>query len=482
MIRVLNVLLRIVKSQVIKLVVNILFLGFGLLTIGFTLYTFIGGNIKPENVIQLISSGFKNISDIIILLIIAGFCFIVIIVTVMNILALYRHYSMVKSARKKYLVQNIEPKINTDTGIISPNPSFSISHIEITNFKGIIDCVVDFPLNSAWIFLTGENGYGKTIFLQAITLALYNKDMYANQAIKEHVKSHIQVNIECLSEKKNTLSYSIRKKSSEQFRSLVAFGTNRIVYDKKPEISPYGRLLNKNLNLGDIEDALITWYDKKDKETKLKYKNTISALEKLLNIDHIEVELDFGEYKIFYYSLDSLDHSLPRVTSNELAAGFRAILGIVGDICLHFYKTSDEDSVIPLSEFKGIVIIDELELHLHPKWQKELPSIFSSVFPKIQFIASTHSPIPLLGAPDGSIFMKVNRSAEKGITVERWDDRIPIKKLLPNAILNSPMFDLDDLIPTDQNLEDIRTEDNFEEAFFNHLLQQKIDELKNEKE
>jgi len=95
-------------------------------------------------------------------------------------------------------------------------------------------------------------------------------------------------------------------------------------------------------------------------------------------------------------------------------------------------------------------LIDELDLHLHPKWQRKLPKLLSNVFPNIQFIASTHSVIPFLGAPENSVFLKVNRSQAQGITIERID--IDISNLLPNSLLTSPLFDLEG--------KDIKSENN----------------------
>jgi len=46
----------------------------------------------------------------------------------------------------------------------------------------------------------------------------------------------------------------------------------------------------------------------------------------------------------------------------------------------------------PIEETNGIVLIDEIDLHLHPKWQQTVLSDFCKVFPKIQFIVTTHSP------------------------------------------------------------------------------------------
>lgn len=72
----------------------------------------------------------------------------------------------------------------------------------------------------------------------------------------------------------------------------------------------------------------------------------------------------------------------------------------------------------------GIVLIDEIDIHLHPKWQKRVPLILAENFPKLQFIVTTHSPIPLLGAPKGSRIYVVNRKVKEGISIERMDDKV----------------------------------------------------------
>ena len=65
----------------------------------------------------------------------------------------------------------------------------------------------------------------------------------------------------------------------------------------------------------------------------------------------------------------------------------------------------------------------------------------SELFPKVQFIVSTHSPIPLLGVkPNTAIVLTVRRSKTAGITAERLDDDIEIGQLSANALLSSSIF------------------------------------------
>jgi predicted ATP-binding protein involved in virulence len=137
-----------------------------------------------------------------------------------------------------------------------------------------------------------------------------------------------------------------------------------------------------------------------------------------------------------------------------------------------FTKTQ---SVENFSALKGIVIIDEFDTHLHPKYQKLFVQKLTELFPKIQFIVSTHSPIPLLGAPANSVIINVSRTREEGIKAELLD--IDFSVLTPNAILSSPIFGFQDLIP-DSKSDDkmIRTEDTFQEVEFNDQLKKNIDE------
>ena len=59
---------------------------------------------------------------------------------------------------------------------------------------------------------------------------------------------------------------------------------------------------------------------------------------------------------------------------------------------LAVYPKQTHRSTIPLSEGHAIVLIDELDLHLHPKWQRQIVHNLTKAFPRCQFIATTHSP------------------------------------------------------------------------------------------
>lgn len=76
-----------------------------------------------------------------------------------------------------------------------------------------------------------------------------------------------------------------------------------------------------------------------------------------------------------------------------MSDGQRALIGLVADIarraCLLNAETFGAQA---LKETSGLVLIDELDLHLHPRWQRRVVGDLKRIFPKIQFFATTHSP------------------------------------------------------------------------------------------
>lgn len=87
-----------------------------------------------------------------------------------------------------------------------------------------------------------------------------------------------------------------------------------------------------------------------------------------------------------------------RVSVQELSDGYRSILSLTFELIRQLARACGEDRVfsagnpiqVPVS---GIVLIDEVDAHLHPTWQHRIGSWFTQVFPRMQFIVATHSPI-----------------------------------------------------------------------------------------
>jgi len=124
------------------------------------------------------------------------------------------------------------------------------------------------------------------------------------------------------------------------------------------------------------------------------------------------------------------------LTIDELSDGYQAILAIVLDLTMRYaYLFLEGD---PL-EGSALVGIDEVDLHLHPRWQRTVLPQLTGLFPNTQFILTTHSPIVVQAAIDGNF--TVLRLAEKGseVAVRKLSNRLA--KQLRGADVGSLLFE-----------------------------------------
>ena len=86
-----------------------------------------------------------------------------------------------------------------------------------------------------------------------------------------------------------------------------------------------------------------------------------------------------------------IDRHGKTIAVRQLSHGERGILAVVLDLTWRLAQLN-VDSPDPASETSAVVLIDEIDLHLHPKWQREIARKLTETFPRCQFIATTHSP------------------------------------------------------------------------------------------
>lgn len=95
-----------------------------------------------------------------------------------------------------------------------------------------------------------------------------------------------------------------------------------------------------------------------------------------------------------------------KVPTIALSDGFRSILALSGDLVWRLLLAFPE-STDPLKEH-GVVLIDELDIHLHPTWQRHIAGWLRGQFPNIQFIVATHSPLIVAGAGIDAVTYKLD--------------------------------------------------------------------------
>ncbi len=320
---------------------------------------------------------------------------------------------------------------------------YSIQDISIYSFLNLSDIFISSPFaDTQFIVLTGFNGEGKSSFLQAISIAL--TEGRSENENTDFVMVEYTHNANTLPRKKYISSVSRTKLHRsigtpieiypQSLLPFAAYGASRLqlmgAYSQAEERnyqSPHYSLFHddgKLLNIG-------TWLSRPSKQ---KY---IAAVTEVLGklLPSAKANYD-AENQDFIYTENG-----NTVKSYQLSAGNKSILAMVGDMIIRLWEKQPQ--VDKVEDLAGIVLIDELETHLHPRWQREIARILSETFPQVQFIVTTHSPIVLLGMPaDKTMLFNISTQEEKTVVAPVEMD---LANELPHALLRSPLFGMDNL-------------------------------------
>jgi len=116
---------------------------------------------------------------------------------------------------------------------------------------------------------------------------------------------------------------------------------------------------------------------------------------------------------------------------SELSDGYHVFLALVADIARRAVMLNEIDGAEAPARVEGVVLIDEIDLHLHPRWQRKVLAGLRNAFPRLQFILTTHSPQVLSSAENRQVRRLIDgKLQEYGLFVEGRDS---------NAILRESM-------------------------------------------
>ncbi|MBQ9586491.1 MAG: ATP-binding protein [Bacteroidales bacterium] len=295
---------------------------------------------------------------------------------------------------------------------------------------------IDIPIadsNYPHLIITGKNGSGKTILLNAIADFLniikgeksmsflsYKKDLSYWQGIinsqndqqrmraKRNVVYYeglidklwgmVDVNIDNIS--------NIIEKYNEDNFLIVFYQASRMVSmlepknPTKPQYKKQGgvketataQFLNFLSDLK-IQEALAR-NEKQIKDAErieLWFDGFESLLRRLYQDTSLKLEFNYKDYSF------KICTEGKKFKFTELSDGFSAVLDIVADLIL---KMQGEDTLSGDYQKEGIVLIDEIETHLHLELQKNIMPFLTQIFPNVQFIVTTHSPFVLSSMPN----------------------------------------------------------------------------------
>lgn len=324
---------------------------------------------------------------------------------------------------------------------------FSIKSIEIENFKSIENLFLEIPppieneqeIRESWLLLLGDNGIGKSSILQAIALALSSKKQLEKLRldVRDYLKrgtSSGKVAIQSYEHDQPVTLYFDEKGFKTELEEapafVLAYGSTRLLPkgNVKPEKGkePYlnvSNLFDYSISLNDPN----VWLSNVDRsEFTERVAPAFFDVLALKGDDRLYVEN--GRIVIQQYGED-----------NELeknSDGYKNVTTLVSDIMqtLSIEKSNYHNS-------RGIVLLDEIGNHLHPRWRMKIVGALRKAFPKLQFIVTTHEPLCLRGLAHGEVVVLVRDQDNK---IRALDQKLlPDHNLLRiDQLLTSDLFGL----------------------------------------
>lgn len=337
----------------------------------------------------------------------------------------------------------------------------SIKELEVNFFASKVSL-------AGWHVFIGDNGSGKSTFIRAISLALIGPDEAHSlrenwddwlrkgekvARVKVNVKNHpasidryrgtsrplTNQFIPCYLQlgylNKDDVTAKLESDSNQEnpngidpFKYVwsgregwfsVAYGpfrrfsggdvTKEKIFYSNPRAAAHITAFGEDTALTEIEEWLSKLHLRRLEKRKIDT-NLLTAIKSFLNAGNL---LPHGA-KLSKISSDGIfftDGNKNSIPVNDLSDGYRAILSMILEIVrqmVRVYGAQKVSNSINSGKYAidlpGIVLIDEIDAHLHPTWQVKIGQWFTTYFPNIQFIVTTHSPLICRAAEKGSVW------------------------------------------------------------------------------
>lgn len=351
-----------------------------------------------------------------------------------------------------------------------------LKSITLHNFKCLSDIELSFEKNKAsnrrWTLILGENGTGKSNLLKAI--ALVTSGSNALGELLGDTDSWIRLNtsgctisaiLETKKGEERVISLQINRgdnlskiisnnreslhlideaiENAERNYFIVAYGASRRLNSEIFSSAENSRRGGRTVNVRNLFDGsfplnpLTSWVIELDYRSGAEgIKIVKEALDDFLPGTKFH-SIDKEKKQVLFETQDGI------VPLEQLSDGYQNMAAWIGDLLYRVTETFKEYKK-PL-EARGLLLIDEIDLHLHPNWQRKLYDFIGSKLPNFQVVATTHSPLTAQQTGEGELF-----------ALKRDDNMIKLipfigspKALLINQLLMTPVFGLE----TDESYE-----------------------------
>ncbi|MGZ0171036.1 MAG: AAA family ATPase [Planctomycetales bacterium] len=335
---------------------------------------------------------------------------------------------------------------------------FSLKSVRIQNFRGIesleVPLAMESDLDGTWCCLAGINGVGKTAILEAIALAMIGPDAVMEigggrlvrmirqapgikdaeitltvsrgadesttlyMALSRQSESNATVNRKLIEH--NASSDAERVREELQRHLFVSYGATRNLSDNEEsvqvDVSPIvERQWTLFQPLSHIPGINAIFRNNEKNSARV---NVIRAfIRKLFDAESLEVSETQDDLSLAFKQGGS------DVDSFQLPDGYRSTIGWLADLCSEWHRL--DRKAAEANEFEkmaGVVLVDEIDLHLHRKLQWDLVAKLRRLLPNAQFIVTTHSPMVLTSFDQHELVLLEQR--EDGLGIRPVDRQI----------------------------------------------------------
>jgi len=337
--------------------------------------------------------------------------------------------------------------------------SAQITRIEIENFKGISKLHIDLPESTPssgfapCTMLIGENATGKSSVLQAVALCLMDEQLRKKLKLKPEQclpRERQGWKYKGLKEARVTVYFDstppaelVIKPTDTDFSSsrehvptkqIFGFGANR----------QFGNASRQTLKKDNIYSLFDTtkllspptdWLKGIDDQT---FFSIARAIREVLALPREDTIIRNDEGQIFVKA-----HGIETPIEN-LSDGYRSLFCMIINIMreLISYWGNLEDA-------SGVALIDEIEIHMHPRWKMRVVAALRRAMPRMQIIATTHDPLCLRGLEAGEVQVLYRDSKEQ---IQTFEDLPNVKLLRAEQLLTSEYFGLNSTSDPDLDL------------------------------
>lgn len=357
--------------------------------------------------------------------------------------------------------------------------------------------------HAGWTVFTGDNGSGKSALLKAIAIGLVGRDAARSLQPSFHRwirhgagedEASIQLEVvrredddQLVSSgkapgssfpaklvltnggKETTLQSARPSKKQETYQTpertiwatdasgwfSCGYGPFRRVFGASPEatrlmVAPtterFVTMFQEAASLAEVDQWLRN-LKHKELENKTAEREQLALL-----LEILDDELMPNQIRVDRVDSDGLwlkDRNDVRLSWGEMSDGYRAALALLADIVRHLITVYGPEGLTGRDakgklfiRRSGVVLVDEIDAHLHPEWQREIGFWLKRHFPAIQFLVTTHSPLICQAADENGLFVLPEPGS--GMPPRRLsdDDYKRVIASRPDTILLTPAFGL----------------------------------------